>query len=273
MGYKSILVNLDIDGAAAPITAFAADLCARFKAELVGFCAADAAMPVTGPDGSGLAMEAWQEMRDEIGERLKQVRSEFERSAGDVFGKRWLDAVQAPTQALIEAARGVDLLVVGAPRGAATGDSFRTVNPSALALAAGRPLLIVADGAQSTSLNTAVVAWKDTREARRAVADAVPLLRTFGDVVVVSVAANADAWVRDGVADVAAFLTRHGVKARHEAIEASDETAALLDFIMACRADLVVSGAFGHSRFREWVFGGVTRSLLDAAAIHRFMST
>lgn len=273
VSYKSILVNLDIDGPVAPITALAADLCARFNAEMIGFCAADAALPVTGPEGGGLAVEAWQQMRGEISRRFKEVRAEFERAAGDVFEKRWLDALQAPTRGLIETARVADLIVVGAARGAATGDGFRAVDPSALALSAGRPILIAADGATSLRLDTAIVAWKDTREARRAVADAVPLLQAAGDVVVVSVAADPDGWVREGVRDVAAFLTRHGLKARHEVIEAADEEAGLVDFVMASRADLVVSGAFGHSRFREWVFGGVTRSLLDETALNRFMSS
>ena len=273
VSYKSILVNLDIDGPVAPITALAADLCARFNAEMIGFCAADAALPVTGPEGGGLAVEAWQQMRGEISRRFKEVRAEFERAAGDVFEKRWLDALQTPTRGLIETARVADLIVVGAARGAATGDGFRAGPPVAVPFAAGSQRFPGAGGSARRGVTTAVVAWKDTREARRAVADAVPLLQAAGDVVVVSVAADPDGWIRESVRDVAAFLTRHGVKARHEVIEAADEEAGLVDFVMASRADLVVSGAFGHSRFREWVFGGVTRSLLDETALNRFMSS
>ncbi|MEQ1955041.1 universal stress protein [Mesorhizobium sp. CN2-181] len=82
-----------------------------------------------------------------------------------------------------------------------------------------------------------------------------------------------DDGIHAGVADVAAFLERHGVKARAEVIAAKDESGTLAEFVTSSRADLIVSGAYGHSRLREWAFGGVTRSLLDEARFSRFMSS
>src|SRR5690606_4116934 len=104
-----------------------------------------------------------------------------------------------------------------------------------------------------------VVAWKDTREARRAVADAIPLLAAADEVTVVTVAAENDPWISDGLSDVIAFLAAHRVKARSELIESRDEYTDLLKFADYSNADLVVSGAYGHTRLREWAFGGVTR--------------
>ena len=103
-------------------------------------------------------------------------------------------------------------------------------------------------------------------------ADAVPLLLSADEVTVVTVDRDAGE-DRTGVADVAAFLLRHGIKARTEVVTAKDEIERLGEFITACKADLVVSGAYGHSRLREWAFGGVTRSLLDEMGLNRFMAS
>jgi nucleotide-binding universal stress UspA family protein len=118
-----------------------------------------------------------------------------------------------------------------------------------------------------------VIAWKNTREARRAVADAVPMLRKATEVALVTIDAEPDDWVRGGVRNIASFLSAHGIAARTEILKDRDETGALTRFLGAFRADLVVSGAYGHSRVREWAFGGMTRSLLDQTGISRLMAS
>ncbi|MEN3144038.1 universal stress protein [Ochrobactrum sp. WV_118_8] len=138
-------------------------------------------------------------------------------------------------------------------------------------LRAGRPLLVVADRAEHVQAKKIVVAWKDTREARRAVADSIPLLVTAKEVIVVTVVPEADDCVRDGPTDVVAFLALHGIEAKPKLIEGPDEYIELFNFIDGSDADLVVSGAYGHSRFREWAIGGITRSLLDETRLDRFM--
>lgn len=273
MSYKSILVNLDIDGPVVPIVKAATDLAKRSQATLIGFCAADAPLPLTGAGGEGLAVEAWQQMRNDIEQRLKEVREQFVKLVAGSVETKWCDVLESPTRALARLSRTADLIVAGAREGAATGDAYRTSDPGSVALQAGRPLLVVARGADHVSARKIAVAWKDTREARRAVADSVPLLLQAEEVTVVTVAAEIDEWVREGIADVVAFLARHGIKARSEMIESSDDSDKLLEFFASSQADLIVSGAYGHSRLREWAFGGVTRSLLDETGLNRFMSS
>ena len=273
MTYRSILVNIDIDGPVAPIVKAATDLAKRSDASLIGFCAADAPLPISGPGGEGLVMEAWQQMRDEIESSFKKLREEFEALVAGAIETEWRSALESPTRALARSSRMADLVVMAAQEGAATGNTYRVFDPGSVVLQAGRPLLIVAGGAEQIAARKIVVAWKDTREARRAVADAVPLLLSADEVSVVRVAAEGIEWARDGVADVVAFLARHGIKARSEVIVGSDDSGKLLEFFGSCQADLVVSGAFGHSRLREWAFGGVTRSLLDEVGRNRFMSS
>ena len=273
MSYKSILVNLDIDGPIGPVVKAATALARRSDAKLIGFCAADAYLPVTGPEGAAMAAEVMQQMRDDDERRFGELRGQFENLVAGAVETEWRDASEGPTYALVLASRAADLIVTQARRGASTGDRARAADPGSVVLQAGRPLLVVGADAGQPPGRKVVVAWKDTREARRAVMDAVPLLQAAEEVAVVTVAPTIDQWTRDGIADVAAFLARHGVTARSEAIESSLESDSLIDFINARGADLVVSGAYGHSRLREWAFGGVTRSLLDQTRLNRFLSS
>ena len=113
-------------------------------------------------------------------------------------------------------------------------------------------------------LEQVVVAWKDTREARRAAFDALPLLKKAAHVTVVEIAAEAElAMARVRVEDVVGWLKRHGVVAEALTLPSLYEDAGRLNAIAEQRgADVIVAGAYGHSRLREFVLGGVTRDLL-----------
>jgi nucleotide-binding universal stress UspA family protein len=274
MSYKSILLNVDIDGPIGPITKIAVDLAKRSGARLIGFCAADAPLPVTmAPEGAAIAAEVWQQLRDDIRKRFNDLHAEFDSLVASSVTTEWRDAIENPNHALAETSRIADLIIMSASQGASTGDSYRAADPGSLALRAGRPLLIVAGDAELLPTGRIVVAWKDTREARRAVADAVPLMALAKDVIVVTVDPEPGDRTRAGIKDVATFLAGHGIKARTEVLKADDESEKLIDFVSTANADLIVSGAYGHSRIREWVFGGVTRSLLDDTRLCRFMSS
>ena len=273
MGYKSILVNLDIDGPVVPVVKAAADLAGRSGARLIGFCAADAPIPMAGPESSALAAETWMQLREDIQSRFKELRGKFEALVAGTVEAGWREALDNPTRALAETSRAADLIVTGAVKGAGTGDAYRRVDPGSIVLQAGRPLLVVARDAEHVPGKNVVVAWKDTREARRAVVDAIPLLKSADKVTVVAVVPEVDQWVRASLADVVAFLGTHRIKATPELIEGNDEHLTLFRSLDNSGADLIVSGAYGHSRLREWAFGGVTRSLLDETRLNRFMSS
>jgi nucleotide-binding universal stress UspA family protein len=274
MSYKSILLNLGIDGSIEELTRVGIELAKRFDAQLIGFCAADAPLPVTmAPEGAAIAAELWEQARDEIRQRLNDRHSKFDSLVAGAVTTDWRHTVENPDHALARASLLADLVVTGASLGASTGDAYRMADPGSLMLRAGRPVLVAARGAASLPLGQVVVAWKDTREARRAVADAVPLMAMANEVTVVAVDRNPADWISDGVRDVASFLARHGIKARIEILKSDEEGNRLVDFLASVKTDLVVSGAYGHSRMREWVFGGVTRSLLDEVWLNRLMSS
>lgn len=250
------------------------DLAKRFDARLIGFCAADAPLPVTmAPEGAAIAAEIWEQSRDEIRKQLKELHAEFDGLAAAEVKTGWHGEIENPNHALARRARAADIVVISAPHGVQTGDSYRMADPASLVLRAGRPVLVAADGAAHLPARRIVVAWKDSREARRAVADAIPLMVTAQEVTVVAVDRNPDDWIRDSVEDVKGYLAGHGIKARTEIIKTDDdENNRLVDFFASVNAELIVSGAYAHSRLREWVFGGVTRSLLDEVWLNRFMS-
>jgi nucleotide-binding universal stress UspA family protein len=145
-------------------------------------------------------------------------------------------------------------------------DPFVQVNPSDLVMQAGRPLLVVPDGCNWLDLRSAMIAWKDTAEARRAVSDALPLLRQSTEVTVVEIVEDeADrAAAVSRVKDVVAWLSQHGVRASEQVAAPSGDAATQLEQIASdVGAGVVIAGAYGHSRLSEWILGGVTRRLIS----------
>ncbi|TIU29307.1 MAG: universal stress protein, partial [Mesorhizobium sp.] len=118
MSYKSILLNLGIDGPIEPLALVGIDLAKRFDARLIGFCAADAPLPVTmAPEGAAIAAELWEQSRDEIRQRLKDLRGKFENLVAGTVETDWRGAVENPDAAMARSSRLADLIVTGAAQG------------------------------------------------------------------------------------------------------------------------------------------------------------
>jgi nucleotide-binding universal stress UspA family protein len=146
---------------------------------------------------------------------------------------------------------------------------------SDLVMRLGRPIVVVPPSIDELSLEHVVVGWKDTRETRRAVLDALPLLRNAGQVTVMEIVEDPEALAstRQHLAEVTSWLTGHGVAAHPSAELLSASATAELEAAAAARnAGLLVIGAYGHNRLREWVLGGVTRDALRHPARCSFMS-
>jgi len=130
----------------------------------------------------------------------------------------WRCAEDFPTRFIVRQARTSDIIVVGEAARGGLADPFVQINPSDLVMQAGRPLLIVPETCNWLDLRSVLVAWKDTAEARRAVSDALPLLRKSTEVTIVEIledeADRAAALLR--IEDVAAWLSRHGVQASQQ---------------------------------------------------------
>lgn len=273
MIYNTIMVQLDIDAPATPRLNFAWDLACRLEADLIAFAAAEPflAMPTDG-DGNAFT-EAMRNQVEEIEERLKALKSQFDDLTQDSNRTTWRGTVGDPTRLLALYARAADLLVVG-PAGNSAKSRLRTIDPGELILSAGRPVLFATDGYRPMTAENILVAWKDSREARRAVVDSMPFLIGARQVLVASIEEDDRAATRESAADVLRFLMKHGVKARSQIMEVghADPAEALLQTSVEIGADLIVAGGYGHSRLREWAFGGVTRSLMQDSSINRLIT-
>jgi nucleotide-binding universal stress UspA family protein len=163
-------------------------------------------------------------------------------------------------------ARHADLTIVGQTGGESAKPSMPAPDlPETLMLESGRPVLVVPRFGRFTYVGERVLlAWNGGREAARAANDALPILARAHAVTVLSVNPKADAVPRHPGADIGAHLARHGVKVEVDTSVALDIDVgdALLSRAADLSCDLIVMGAYGRSRMREWALGGATRHLL-----------
>ncbi|WP_316231338.1 universal stress protein [Bradyrhizobium sp. SZCCHNR1051] len=266
MTFATVMVSLALSQPNEARLQVAADLAARFDAGVIGVAAAEFAPPLyftTGEQAQDLIEQGEAALRN----RLAELEQQFRTAVGDrAVSLSWRGAVDFPARHVLAQARAADILVTGSvPPGMS--DAFAVANPKDLVMQAGRPLLVVPDNASSLDLGTVLVAWKETSEARRALTDALPLLAKASGVVVVEILETASEYddCAARLADVVAWLGRHKIVASARVAEPGQgrNVVATLDAVAAdLSAGLVVAGAYGHSRFRELVLGGVTEHLM-----------
>jgi nucleotide-binding universal stress UspA family protein len=270
MTYATVMVSLALDQPNEARLQVAGELAERFEASIIGVAAAQFAPPLYFSDGAaaqGLIDEGEASVKRRLGELEAQFRAAIRNRGGHV---EWRSAMDFPARFTFTQARCADIIVTGG-QSPAFSDAFALASPKDLVMQAGRPLLVVPDRINWLDLRSVLVAWKDTPEARRAVVDALPMLRKARDVAIVEIPEQGDdrSAVMAGVADVAAWLARHGVTATARVPEAvGNETAATrLEKVAGdVGAGLIVAGAYGHSRFRELILGGVTEYLVTQSA-------
>ncbi|MGJ5034532.1 MULTISPECIES: universal stress protein [unclassified Bradyrhizobium] len=266
MTFATVMVSLALSQPNEARLQVAADLAARFDAGVIGVAAAEFAPPLyftTGEQAQDLIEQGEAALRN----RLAELEQQFRTAVGDrAASLSWRSAVDFPARYVLAQARAADILVTGGvPPGVS--DAFAVANPKDLVMQAGRPLLVVPDNVSSLDLGTVLVAWKETPEARRALTDALPLLAKASGVVVAEIPETASEYdaCAARLADVVAWLGRHKIVASARVAEPGQgrNVAATLDAVAAdVSAGLVVAGAYGHSRFRELVLGGVTEHLM-----------
>jgi nucleotide-binding universal stress UspA family protein len=266
MTYATIMVSLASDQSNERCLAIAGEMVERFDARAIGVAAAEFSPPLYFTSGEQ-ADKLIEQGRKAIKARLSELESEFRkvmnRSTQQV---EWRSNMEIPIRFAAREARAADIVVIGQSRGRVLTDPFARVNPSDLVMQAGRPLLVVPEEAGWLDLRSVLVAWKDTPEARRAIVDSLPLLRKAKDITIAEVVE--DGGSREAALsrtnDVVTWLSHHDIAANALVPEESstrDAAAALDKMASSVGASVVVAGAYGHSRLREWVLGGVTQHL------------
>jgi len=188
---------------------------------------------------------------------------------------RRLDAVPGMLErAVATEARWNDLFVASSPRDGEQA-RWRAMIESVM-FDGGRGLCLLPPKAELRSaIRTVLVAWVDSRQSARAVAEAMPLITQASQVQVVTVSEEAHGRLggAEALADISTHLTRCGAKVTANALQTETTPGdALLDEARRISADLIVAGAYGHSRFREWVLGGVTADLLASSPVPLLMA-
>ena len=278
MPLKDILVHVDASPHAAVRLQLAIILARQHAAHLIGLHVVDTVLPTMAlADGSGggaLLGELIDQLRADGLAAATGIEARFrETLRREALDGEWRLAEGATPDAVAFHARTVDLAVVGQRDPEADSSSAGLVVEQVL-FAAGRPVLVVPYAGHFETLGRRVlVGWNESPEAARAVADAMPLLVAAERVLVLTVNPDDVDGAEPGAA-IALHLARHGVRAQVEHVTAPDtpDAAVLLNKASELGADLLVIGAYGHSRLRELVLGGVTRTLLQSMTVPVLLS-
>ena len=287
MALRDILMVLGDAPANEQQLALTLALAVRHGARVSGFCPLDllaAPRPAMELLGYGEAMATDQEAAQPsaVAAHAEQLETVFREELGR-FGVAgaWHVGDSDPPAALLRLAHQSDLIVFGQPQpeGALPGRAADLMQH--VLLEAGRPLLVVPYAGTFDALARlegfhALIGWTETREAARAVHDALPLLTGAGAVTVLTILAGRDAPI-DGeppAAELAQHLQRHGVAATAVRIvtDGIPDSDALLSYACDVSADLLVLGGYGHSPLRERMWGGVTRDVLRHMTLPVLMS-
>jgi nucleotide-binding universal stress UspA family protein len=266
MTYATVMVSLALDRSNDACLEIAGQLAKRFNACAIGITAGEFSPPLyftAGEQAQQVIDRGQAAIRNRIAEVEAQFRAAMQNRAAAL---EWRCAEDFPTRFIVQQARAADIIVVGENGNDALANPFMRASSSDILMQAGRPLLVVPDATDWLDLRSVLIAWKDTLECRRA---ALPILREAKDVSVAEIVEDeADRLTAlSGVEDLVAWLLRHGVVASHRVPAECGNAAAQLDRIASeVGAGLVIAGAYGQLRFREWVFGGVTKRLLTHAS-------
>ncbi|MCC8430362.1 universal stress protein [Reyranella aquatilis] len=265
MNYRTILVSLPPGRANGRLLAASVSLAKRFDAVLLGraACRPIHCLCRDYPVPAGL----FEEDRRQRERHLVEAEAAFRAATVDLeqpvdwSGRSCLEPL---ADYLAEESAASDLIVVGTAKKDDPFDATRQPDLCDLVMKAGRPVLLLPQSRDAVSFDRILVAWKDSREARRAIADALPLLKSATRVTVVTMdAAEDQAMARSSIARVANWLARHDVRAETLVVPTTKANASqLLEIARGGDADLIVAGAYGYSREGRWTLGGVTAELL-----------
>lgn len=276
MSFKTILAHIAEDEAGRKRLDAAAALAQWREARLIGVALAATPAPFVADGTVGLSA-VWAEASAEAETRANALVGEFEREMAGRGVKAEARVIAGYEEMAAEmfatAARHADLSILGGRDGCATRSLADALIERAL-FDSGRPALLIPAAGWDKPIGVRVaLAWDGGAQAARAAGDALPFL-AGADSVRVLVAEGASDTGDEPGADVAAWLTQHGVSVEVTpvAVEGRSIADAINAEALAAESDLLVMGGYGHSRLRESLFGGVTTSMLDAPALPIFMS-
>jgi len=274
--FRDIVVNLSVRKGSKAVGDYAVSVAETLEAHLTGVAVAF----VPSIPGASLGylpietIEAQQRENEMAAEDAVDHFTAASAKAGVAAERRVLrTGFPAAAEQFSRIARRFDLAIVGQVEPDV--NSVEAAIAESTLFDSGRPIVIVPYIQKAPlTLERVMVCWDGSRAAARAIADAMPLLERAGSVQVVIVASERGKYDQIEGADMGLHLARHGVKVEVTRIARGkiDVADALLSHAADCSADFMVMGGYGHSRLREFVLGGVTRSMLHSMVVPTLMS-
>lgn len=273
MTIKNILLHIDRNGRNSARADLAISLAQQHSAHLIGLFAYPGPAMTYAYGEAYVAQEIMRRHEESAGEAAVGLRAEFEQRAGNAeLSHEWRMEEEKSHTMLALQARYADLVVVSQTDPDAGGDGRAYNLAEEVVMASGTPTLAVPYAGSFDSIGKRVmVAWNGSRESSRAVRDALPILEAADQVIVYCV--NPDHDHIPG-AEIATHLARHGITtdAKHTVATDIDIGDAILGAVYDNSADLLVMGAYGHTRFREFVLGGATRHVMHHMTVPTLLS-
>jgi nucleotide-binding universal stress UspA family protein len=270
MSYRTILVHLDTGERRRQRLDLAFILAEKYDAHLVGFFGLEDLVIPPAPEAAPMLLQSMLEVRREAAAAAEQEFRDKMSKEGYAAKSEWLATLGDGFAELQRRAKYADLVVAGQPeRDGGVPPWFSRE----LVMAIGRPVLYVPRAGRFEDCGERVlVLWNASREAARALEDAVPFLQRASEAEVVTFDERDDRQLPDP--DVGAFLARHDARVTVAAQPAPgiDIGSAILGRATENSADLIVMGAYSHSRLRELVLGGATRFVFESMSVPTLMS-
>jgi nucleotide-binding universal stress UspA family protein len=263
----TMMVYVDREHDSEPRLQLALGLAERFGSTLIGI-AGLVQRPALVAGNIAVYTEPTRRDVNDVSAWFEEMAKAFSARCQSLKQFEWRSAPEYPSDLVVRNARAADLIILGPRR--AGGRRHDLLDPGAIVLRAGRPVLIVPNSIAALPLRRAVIAWKDTRECRRAVRDALPLLHEAKEVLLFEAGeGESKAQAKQALAELTRYLVRHRVIVAGEIWRQARKNAGseILELARDENADLIVAGGYGHSRLGEWIFGGVTHELLASSPV------
>lgn len=274
MPLKSVLAAFSGDAASCTALAMALHFQKRDEAHVTGVVW-HGRLPVEGRHRAYLSRDVAAMLAGREDEAARAIRADFEArvaAGGDPAAATFIDLHEMEDLSLPERARAYDLVVMSR-HAAEVGHEHAEVRPDVVALHSGRPIITVPDTGAGTLPEHVLLAWDGKRAAARALGDLLHVVGGVKRVTVLTVAAAPEPPPEAGD-DVMGLLARHGIAAQRIYRDAARQriTRTIVDMCGETGADMLVMGAYEHSKFSEDLWGGVTRDILRDARLPVLMS-
>ena len=267
--YRDLLVHVDGSEAGRRRVQFAIDLGLRTGARLSGLHV----MPP--PDVPPLYKpsqmdEAIANMASKLASNARAAKEAFHEQVGQrLANTRWFDADGDVVHGICDSARYADLVILGQYERQGPQVAHPLPIAHSVVLRCGRPVLVVPAAVGPISFARVAIAWDSSREAVRAVHDALPLLALSQSVEIVTIIPPLKAESDDDAKHLSAHLANHGIKIEGGVVQirAEEESIALRKQMEKAHYDLLVMGGYSHPMWLEFIFGGMTQSMLLSSKI------